>query len=92
MPIDRFQGLLSLAQVVSGTAVVLLVVVLGAGLFGIAITLYTEVDAEEAEIGLLKALGASNRLVGAVFVCKGAAIGAATYAVHADNAWVADGS
>ena len=30
---------------------------------------------EEAEIGLLKALGASNRLVGLVFLCKGALIG-----------------
>lgn len=75
MPIDRFKGLLALVRVVTWAAVALLAAVLLAGLLGIVVTLYTEVDAEEAEIGLLKALGASNRLVGLVFLCKGALVG-----------------
>ena len=75
MPIDRFKGLLALVRVVTWAALALLAAVLLAGLLGIVVTLYTEVDAEEAEIGLLKALGASNRLVGLVFLCKGALVG-----------------
>lgn len=75
MPIDRFQGLLGLVRVVTGGAFVLLGTVLLAGLFGIMVTLYSEVDAEQAEIGLFKALGASSTAVGAVYLVKGAAIG-----------------
>jgi hypothetical protein len=81
MPIDRFQGLLGLVRVVTGGAMVLLATVLLAGLFGIMVTLYSEVDAEEAEIGLLKALGASNAAVGAVYLGKGALIGLAGAAI-----------
>ena len=76
MPIDRFQGLRALARVVTAGALVLLAAVLLAGLLGILVTLYTEVDAEEQEIGLLKALGASNATIGWVFMGKGAMIGA----------------
>jgi hypothetical protein len=75
MPIDRYQGLVALVRLVTWSAAALLAAVLVAGLLGIAITLYSEVDAEESEIGLLKALGASNRLVGGVFLFKGALIG-----------------
>ena len=81
MPIDRFRGLLGLVRVVTAGAMVLLGTVLLAGLFGIMVTLYSEVDAEEAEIGLLKALGASNRVIGAVYLGKGALIGLAGAAV-----------
>jgi hypothetical protein len=76
MPIDRFQGLRALARVVTAGALVLLAAVLLAGLLGILVTLYTEVDAEEQEIGLLKALGASNATIGWVYLGKGAMIGA----------------
>ena len=76
MPIDRFQGLRSLSRVITAGALALLGAVLLAGLLGILVTLYTEVDAEEKEIGLLKALGASNGTIGWVFLGKGAMIGA----------------
>jgi len=76
MPIDRFKGLVTLVRLITAGAVLLLLSVLFAGLLGIAITLYNEVDAEEAEIGLLKALGASNRLIAWVFLAKGTLIGA----------------
>jgi len=76
MPIDRFKGLVTLVRLITAGAVLLLISVLFSGLLGIAITLYNEVDAEEAEIGLLKALGASNRLIAWVFLAKGGLIGA----------------
>jgi hypothetical protein len=75
MPIDQFRGLVSLVELVSWGAFGLLAMVLLAGTLGIAITLYTEVDAEQGEIGLLKALGASNKLVAWAFLGKGALIG-----------------
>ena len=75
MPIDQFRGLVSLVQLVTWGAFGLLAMVLLAGTLGIAITLYTEVDAEQGEIGLLKALGASNALVAWAFLGKGALIG-----------------
>jgi hypothetical protein len=75
MPIDRFQGLQALAGAVTLGALVLLATVLAAGLLGILITLYIEVEAEEREIGLFKALGASNRVVALTFLGKGALMG-----------------
>jgi hypothetical protein len=76
MPIDRFKGLVTLVRLITIGAVLLLISVLFAGLLGIAVTLYNEVEAEEGEIGLLKALGASNRLIAWVFLVKGGVIGA----------------
>ncbi|NCC50392.1 MAG: FtsX-like permease family protein [Spartobacteria bacterium] len=75
MPIDRFAGLIKLVHVATISAGALLLVILTAGTLGIVVTLYTEVDAGAHDIGLLKALGASNSLVGVVFLLKGALIG-----------------
>jgi hypothetical protein len=76
MPIDRFGGLLALVHVATGVALALMFTVLATGTLGIVVTLFTEVDAGAAEIGLHKALGASNRLVGVIFLMKGALVGA----------------
>lgn len=75
MPIDRFSGLLGLVQIATVVALALMATVLTAGTLGIVVTLYTEVDAGSAEIGLMKALGASNGLVGFIFLLKGAFVG-----------------
>ena len=70
-----FNGLIGLVDIVTWGALLLLGIVLLSGLLGIGVTLYTEVDAEAREIGLLKALGASNLSIGMVFLGKGALIG-----------------
>ncbi len=87
MPIDKFRGLVSIVQLITWSAMALLAAVLFSGLLGIAITLYTEVDAEEREIGLLKALGASNGLIGGVFLLKGALIGLLGVSIGIPLAW-----
>jgi len=75
MPIDDFKGILSLVRVVIWGAQALFATIMFAGALGIAVTLYAEADAEAAEVGLLKALGASSRRVGGLFLLKGTVIG-----------------
>lgn len=91
MPIDRFAGLLSLVHIVTMAAGALMITILGAGTLGIVVTLFTEVDAGAAEIGLLKALGASNQLVGSVFLLKGAFIGIIGAAIGIPSGIILDG-